>query len=208
MMSLPQSGAPLGSFDSALLAYGYNLFNQDGVEILEECEARGIAVHVAGAFMMGVFDTASDTKAPPPGGVSNTSTSNRPWAVIPRTLQLLTERSVADQQEREHRRPQAEVGGARKRVRRSAAECCPGIREAHRHTLSNHSIQDWLQLLTQWIAQAFAPKCVTKIVLGMADPSQVADNMGYVTATQTIPAALWVDAKRIGLIADNIPVPE
>jgi hypothetical protein len=32
------------------------------VEILRECEARGIAVHVAGAFMMGVFDTGSDTK--------------------------------------------------------------------------------------------------------------------------------------------------
>ena len=39
-------GAPIGTFDSALHAYGYNLFNQDGVEILQECEARGIAVHV------------------------------------------------------------------------------------------------------------------------------------------------------------------
>ena len=52
-------GAPLGTFDSALLAYGYNLFNQDGLEILEECEARGIAVHVAGAFMLGVFNTGT-----------------------------------------------------------------------------------------------------------------------------------------------------
>ena len=53
---------------SALLAYGYNLFNTDGLEVMQECEARGIAVHVAGAFMLGVFNTGSDTRAPPPGG--------------------------------------------------------------------------------------------------------------------------------------------
>ena len=40
-------GAPDGTFDSALLAYGYNLFSQEALPVLAECEARGIEVHVA-----------------------------------------------------------------------------------------------------------------------------------------------------------------
>lgn len=39
--------APDGTFDSALLAYGYNLFSQEALPVLAECEARGIEVHIA-----------------------------------------------------------------------------------------------------------------------------------------------------------------
>jgi D-threo-aldose 1-dehydrogenase len=147
-------GAPIGTFDSALLAYGYNLFNQDGVEILQECEARGIAVHVAGAFMMGVFNTSADTKAPPPGGSNkseSTADEKQQWAAL-----------------------------------------------AERHGVPLPSVA---------LAFAFAPACVTKIVLGMADPGQVADNMKYVDGTRTIPTALWEEARTLGLVAPGIPTP-
>ena len=147
-------GAPAGTFDSALLAYGYNLFNQDGVEIMLECEKRGIAVHVAGAFMMGVFDTTSDTKAPPPGGSNkseSTAQQKQQWATL-----------------------------------------------AKKHDVPLPSVA---------LAFAFAPKVVTKIVLGMANPEQVADNMKYVEGTKSIPAALWDEARALGLVAPGIPTP-
>jgi len=41
----------------------------------------------------------------------------------------------------------------------------------------------------------------------MADPSQVADNMEYVRGTHDIPAALWQEARDLGLVAPNIPTP-
>jgi hypothetical protein len=41
---------PAGTFDSALLAYSWNLFSQDGYPVLEECARAGISVHVAGVW--------------------------------------------------------------------------------------------------------------------------------------------------------------
>jgi hypothetical protein len=41
---------PSGTFDSALLAYSWNLFSQDGWPVLQECARAGIAVHVAGIW--------------------------------------------------------------------------------------------------------------------------------------------------------------
>ena len=42
--------APAGTFDSAMLAYGWNLENQSSLPILLECQQRGIDVHPAGCF--------------------------------------------------------------------------------------------------------------------------------------------------------------
>jgi len=42
--------APAGTFDSAMLAYGWNLENQSSLPILLECQKRGIDVHPAGCF--------------------------------------------------------------------------------------------------------------------------------------------------------------
>ena len=44
------NNVPENTIDNALLAYGWNLFNQDGVGIYEECYKRGIKVHNAGVF--------------------------------------------------------------------------------------------------------------------------------------------------------------
>ena len=48
-------GSPAGSFDSALLAAGLNLLNQDALEVLTECEARGVEVHTAAIFASGLL---------------------------------------------------------------------------------------------------------------------------------------------------------
>jgi len=48
-------GAEDGTFDSALLAGGWNLLSQDGLPCLLECQRRGIEVHVAGVFGSGLL---------------------------------------------------------------------------------------------------------------------------------------------------------
>ena len=44
-----------GTFDSALLAGGWNLLTQEGLPCYEECERRGVAVHIAGVFGSGLL---------------------------------------------------------------------------------------------------------------------------------------------------------
>ena len=60
--------APAGTFDTALLAGGWNLLGQDSLPILEECEKRGIAVHNAGVFATGFLVGGSNYlyDIPPP----------------------------------------------------------------------------------------------------------------------------------------------
>ena len=50
---------PAGTFDSALLAHGWNLFCQEGWPVLLECQRCGVAVHVAGFFHY-VYDGGED----------------------------------------------------------------------------------------------------------------------------------------------------
>lgn len=56
-------GAEPGTFDSALLAGGWNLLSQAGLPCLLECERRGVAVHLAGAFCSGMLAAAGGTYA-------------------------------------------------------------------------------------------------------------------------------------------------
>jgi D-threo-aldose 1-dehydrogenase len=54
--------APEGSFDSALLAGGWNLLNQAGMPVMMECQRASVAVHVAGVFNTGLL-VGGDTYA-------------------------------------------------------------------------------------------------------------------------------------------------
>ena len=59
-----------GTFDSALLAGGWNLLSQAGAPCLAACAARGVAVHVAGVFASGLLvdpteGTYAYQRAPP-----------------------------------------------------------------------------------------------------------------------------------------------
>lgn len=59
--------APEGSFDSALLAGGWNLLNQAGMHVMIECQRANVAVHVAGIFNTGLLvggDTYAYAEAP------------------------------------------------------------------------------------------------------------------------------------------------
>lgn len=64
-------GCEPGTFDSALLAGGWNLLSQAGLECLLECERRGVAVYVAGVFCSGLLASEGGTYAyrPAPGPV-------------------------------------------------------------------------------------------------------------------------------------------
>mmetsp|Transcript_57 Transcript_57/g.99 ORF Transcript_57/g.99 Transcript_57/m.99 type:complete len:393 (+) Transcript_57:122-1300(+) len=45
--------SPANTFDSALMAGGWNLLNQTGLDCIKECQNRGISVHIAGVFSSG-----------------------------------------------------------------------------------------------------------------------------------------------------------
>jgi D-threo-aldose 1-dehydrogenase len=142
-------GAPDGTFDSALLAGGWNLLSQAGLECFAECEARGVDVHVAGVFASGLLvggETYAYKQAPP-----EMSARCRRWALL------------------------AEEFG---------------------HTLPAVAI-----------AFAAMPACVTRVVLGMATPEQVASNLAWVAEAASVPPSLWMEAKRLGLLGPEVPVP-
>ena len=57
------------------------------------------------------------------------------------------------------------------------------------------------------LAFAFAPSCVTKIVLGVANAAEVRENVETIAQTGGIPTELWSEAKELGLLAAEVPVP-
>ena len=60
--------APKGTFDNIMLAHGWNLLCQDGLEVMQECHARGIQIHNAGVYCSGLLvggDTYFYGKAAP-----------------------------------------------------------------------------------------------------------------------------------------------
>ena len=72
--------APSGTFDTALLAGGWNLLGQASLPLLTECEARGVAVHNAGVFATGFLVGGESYlyAAPPPEIVA----ARRAWAAL------------------------------------------------------------------------------------------------------------------------------
>ena len=59
------SGKPEGTFDSIMSAGAWNLINQDGYELMLECQKRGIKVHNAGIFASGLLVGGSHYKYAP-----------------------------------------------------------------------------------------------------------------------------------------------
>lgn len=144
-------GCEGGTFNSALLAGGWNLLSQEGLPCLLECQERGVEVHVAGVFASGFLvdqkaGTYAYTTAPP--------------EVVAR------------------------------------ARC-------------------WKELAEKWgyplpaVAVAFAsfPSCVTRVVIGMASPEQVAESLAWVAASCEVDPAIWLEAKELGLLGKAVPTP-
>ena len=52
---------------------------------------------------------------------------------------------------------------------------------------------------------ASLPAVITKVVLGMASPEEVALNLKSVS--EEVPRELWAEAKKLGLIRPEIPIP-
>ena len=52
---------------------------------------------------------------------------------------------------------------------------------------------------------ASLPAVITKVVLGMASPEEVALNLKSVS--EEVPRELWAEAKKLGLIRPEIPTP-
>jgi D-threo-aldose 1-dehydrogenase len=132
--------APAGTFDTALLAGGWNLLCHEGWEVLCECARRNIAVHVAGVF----------------GGTGQEDNRNifapsRKWA--------------------------------------RAVKQWTGL--AAKHGCS---------LVETAVAFASLPVAVKKIVLGMATPNEVTQNIVAIDAVQRVPAQLWRDAADLRLL--------
>jgi D-threo-aldose 1-dehydrogenase len=58
-------GAPDGTFNSAMLAYGWNLHNQAALPVMLECQRRGIEVHAAGVFWFNGYGVLFDPSLAP-----------------------------------------------------------------------------------------------------------------------------------------------
>ena len=56
---------PPNTFDSVMMAGAWNLLDQDGEDVLLECERRGVAVHNAGIFASGLLVGGSHYKYAP-----------------------------------------------------------------------------------------------------------------------------------------------
>ena len=56
---------PPGTFDSVMMAGAWNLLDQDGYDVLLECQERGVRVHNAGVFASGLLVGGSHYKYGP-----------------------------------------------------------------------------------------------------------------------------------------------
>ncbi|CAE8693678.1 unnamed protein product, partial [Polarella glacialis] len=143
-------GSEPGTFDSALLAGGWNLLCQEGLSCFLECERLGVEVHVAGVFASGLLVSKGGTYA---------------YRDAPAELVERTERWRA---------------------------------LASRHNCSLPAVA---------IGFAALPRCVTRVVIGMANPQQVEQTMAWVKESGTVPCAVWAEAKELGLLSPATPVP-
>ena len=127
------------------------MFSQEALPVLQECEARGIEVHIAGAFRMGVIEEEGGDEIKAKFGVSPESAARERWAEL-----------------------------------------------AAKHGVALPAVA---------LAWAFAPACVTKIVLGVATPAHVEENVASLQATADVPPALWAEAAEMGLLDAACPLP-
>lgn len=139
---------PRGTFDSALLAGGWNLLTQEGHDCFAACEQRGVPVHVAGIFGSGLLVGGSTYayKTAPPEVVDKAEK----WKVL----------------------------AAKYKV--SLPAVC--------------------------IAFACLPKIVSRVVIGMGTPQQVEQNLAWARESHTVPASLFKDAQRLGLVDQRLPL--
>eukprot|EP00933_Yihiella_yeosuensis_P026794 TRINITY_DN20820_c0_g1_i1.p1 TRINITY_DN20820_c0_g1~~TRINITY_DN20820_c0_g1_i1.p1 ORF type:complete len:372 (-),score=76.94 TRINITY_DN20820_c0_g1_i1:104-1219(-) len=143
-------GAETGTFDSALLAGGWNLLCQVGLPCYSECERLGVEVHVAGVFASGLLVQSGGTYAYREAPVDMVEKAEK-WRAL-----------------------------------------------ASKHKSSLPAVA---------IAFAALPRCVTRVVIGMASPEQVADVMAWVKESSSVPVAIWSEAKDLGLLDAKIQVP-
>jgi len=142
-------GAEDGTFDSALLAGGWNLLCQKGLPCLLECQRRGIAVYVAGIFASGVLV-----------GVDRYAYKTAPSEMT------------------------------------AKAERWRALAETHGVSLPA-------------VAMAFAalPTVVSRVVVGMATPEQVAQSVATMAESAKVPVEIWKQAQEAGLLDAELPLP-
>jgi len=141
--------APSGTFDSALLAGGWNLLSQAGMPCLVACEQNRIPVHIAGIYASGLLV----------GGHS--------YAYKPASEDVI-ERTALWQE------------------------------LAQRHGVSLPAVA---------IAFAALPACVERLVIGMATPAEVDQNMAWVKESALVPVQIWKEAREMRLLSADIPLP-
>lgn len=57
------------------------------------------------------------------------------------------------------------------------------------------------------IAFAALPKIVDRLIIGMATPQQVSENMAAVKESHSVPVDIWHESKAMGLLEDAVPLP-
>lgn len=140
---------PVGTFDSALLAGGWNLLTQAGLPVFLECERHCIDVHVAGIFASGLLV----------GGTT--------YAYLTAPKEMVDKTA---------------------RWRKLAEKHC-------------------VSLPAVAIAFAALPKCVSRLVIGIANPDQLKENLAWMAESNRVPLTIWAEAQADGLLHPTLPLP-
>lgn len=138
-----------GTFDSALLAGGWNLLTQAGLPCLLECEKRGIDVYIAGIYASGLLV----------GGAT--------YAYIPAP------------------QPMIEKAARWRDLAQKRGFSLPAVA----------------------VAFAMLPKVVKRAVVGLAKKKEVDDAVAYFREASQVPVSLWAEAKDLGLLGAEVPIP-
>jgi len=142
-------GKPPGTFDSIMSAGSWNLIDQDGYDLMLECQRRGVKVHNAGIFASGLL-----------------------------------------------------VGGSYYKY----APATPEVLE-RRERWTQLAVKHGVSLPVVAVAFALMPAVVEKAAVGVKSAEEVRMNVEWLRAAPSVPAALWAEAKHLGLLAERVPVP-
>lgn len=142
-------GKPDNTFDSVMLAGSWNLMDQGGLELLSECQRRGIKVHNAGIFASGLL-----------------------------------------------------VGGSHYKYASANSEILE-----RRDRWTKLALKHNVSLPAVAIAFSLLYTVIEKIAVGVKSAKEVRAVTEWLVSASTVPSKIWHEAKREGLLAENVLVP-
>lgn len=179
--------APPGSFDSALLAGGWNLLNQEGLRTLLEAQKRGIGVHNAAIFGGGLLV----------GGVTYLYSEDRV------TKELRQRTDEWSELAEEHGLSLPAVAVAFAALPACVTKVVIGLSTSEQNSAAHRYACGVLIAHLHFTIMTQALFC-----LYAADSTdEVDDALEFIATASRVPTALWYAARARGLLPPELPLP-